>query len=84
MTIQDLTMKDLQDLSDEQLIELVHNASCEINSRERKRLEKAQTEMLEHWTALKVAFPDSKIRLEVTGKGHTHIEVNKVTIQPLR
>lgn len=84
MSILEMTMKDLQGLTDEQLVELVHHASCEIKSRERKRVDDAQTKMLEAWTALKVAFPESKIRLEVAGKGHTHIEVGKVTIQPLR
>lgn len=84
MSIKDLTMKDLQDLQDEQLAELIHNASCELKSRERKRQTEQQDKMMEEWTKLKVAFPDSKIRLEVAGKGHIHIEVSKVTIQVLR
>lgn len=80
MSILEMTMKDLQELSDGQLAEMIHNAKCELESRNKKAKAEQQKRFADEWIKLKMGFPEARIRLEIEGEKHYHVPVKKVTI----
>lgn len=82
MPINELTMKDLKVLSDEELKELIYNSTNELKSRQRKREAEAREEFLKAWKKFRNNFPNATIRVGISGKGTEEIELNRLFLRP--